>query len=125
MTRTKAKANARTEADLITGILANYRSRIDAIEARVVPPVSYVLAWGDGRFVRIHEGKANVTGFENATFFDDRIAAQLWLARGLTDGAHIAPAPLLALDAKRGAIIILHNCIDMVEEQAMPLRIVS
>jgi hypothetical protein len=100
-------------------VLATYRSRMANIEARDVPRLNYVLSWGDGRFIRIEDGKANVTGFEHATFFGDREAATVWLRKGLTDGAHVAPHAVLAFNAKQGALIVLQGVIDTVEGHAV------
>jgi hypothetical protein len=101
-------------------VLATYRSRMAAIEARSVPHMNYVLSWGDGRYV----GMAGlldpiITGFENATFFGDRVAAAMWIKQGLTDGANKAPHIVNAFNAKQGAIITLQRAIDMVEAHAM------
>jgi hypothetical protein len=103
----------------IADVLATYHSRMANIVAREVPHLNYVLSWGDGRYVRVEDGKANVTGFENASFFGDRAAASVWLKKGLTDGAHKAPHAVLAFNAKQGAINQLQGVIDMVEGHAM------
>lgn len=108
-----------TAAETFATVLATYRSRMANIVARDVPHLNYVLSWGDGRYVRVEDGKTNVTGFENATFFGDRAAATVWLRKGLTDGAHVAPHAILAFNAKQGAIITLQRVIDLVEAQAM------
>lgn len=103
----------------IADVLATYRSRMAAIVGREALRGTYVLSWGDGRYVRVADGAANVTGFEHASFFGDRAAANVWLRKGLTDGAHKAPHAVLAFNAKQGAINQLQGVIDMVEAHAM------
>lgn len=107
-----------TEADLklIDDILATYHRRIAAIEA-TKPGRTYVLSWGDGRYVHIEGTKPSVTGYENATFFASRDVAGDWLRKGLTDGARFAPNVLPAGFAKQGALNTLRQVIKTVERQ--------
>jgi hypothetical protein len=99
-------------------VLTTYRSRMAAIEATNPARLTYVLSWGDGRFVRIDEqSRPVVTGFEHATLFGDRVAAMTWVKNGLTDGARVAPHAVLAFNAKQDAAIQLQRVIDMVEAQ--------
>lgn len=111
-----------TTETTIADVLATYDRRMAAIEARTVPHLNYVLSWGDGRYVRYDadKGAAHVTGYEHATFWGGREAANAYLKRTmLTDGRGQRPHVVNAFNAKQGAIIQLQGVIDMVRAQTM------
>lgn len=109
-----------TKTDIAADVLAGLKGRIVKIEDREVPRMNYVLMWSDGRFVGINPDNRNdpqIVGFERATFFGDREAATIWLRRGLTDGARVAPQVVSAFNAKQHAIIVLQDVIKDLEQR--------
>lgn len=110
MTTTKTPAEIKAE------ILAGFAMRKTSIETVNPARGSYVLMWNDGiRFVGFDTNKKPVVvGFERAALFGDREAATVWTRKGLTDGAHISPEPVLAFNGKQHALAALGRAYDQV-----------
>lgn len=109
-----AKSESEHEAELI----AKIKGRIAAIRAVTIPPMTYVLAWEDNRFVGPPDdrGEPKIVPFEEAIFFDGQEAAALdWLRNGRTDSNREAPDMVLAILAQHQAINELEIAISHTE----------
>lgn len=98
----------------IADVIATFEARKTNIAARNVPVLNYVLAWDNGLFVGLNaetkEGFA--TGFEHAAFFGDHEAAARFRDRtNIRNGRNEHPVPVLAFNAKQGALAELDRVI--------------
>lgn len=95
-------------------VIATFAKRRADITLREVPHLNYVLAWDNGLFVRVDPvtKAGSATGFEHASFFGDRAAAQAFRDRtNIRNGRNEHPAPVLAFNAKQAALVELDRVI--------------
>lgn len=97
-------------------ILADFNRLREEIEARNPSVGNYVLRWfyeGSSLYVgKDANGSFGATGFNRASFFGDRQAAIDFLrSTNIRNGRGDAPGPVLAFNAKQGALIDLDGVI--------------
>lgn len=104
-------------AEMRADLVAKFQKRIADIEARPVPRMNYALMWDDARFIGFPESNTDpqIVGFERAAFFGDREAAAVWLRKGLTDGAKVAPRIVSAFNAQQHAAAEVRKALAIVE----------
>lgn len=97
----------------VDDVIATLEGRKVTINARHVMLGTYVLAWDNGLFVHsINATEASASGFEHAAFFGDRTGAEAFLKRTqIRNGRNEHPHPVLAFNAKQGAVIELDRVI--------------
>jgi hypothetical protein len=109
-----AKTMTKTTIDQF---IDTYNARKTAIDARNIPVGTYVLRWANGLFVGVNDATKQgfAAGFENAAFFGDRAAAFAYQrSTQIRNGKNETPMPVLAFNAKQGAMIELDNAIAIV-----------
>lgn len=96
-------------------MLADFTTLKTKIEARKPTMGNYVLRWfyeGSSLYVGRHDdGSFGATGFDRASMFGDRKAAEDFVKRTQIRNGHGHPEPVLAFNAKQGALVDLDGVI--------------